>query len=107
MKTAYDPNHPIETLYTQMEQAIDFSNAVITTFNPSQIFVTAYNLVFKIGLYNDTCREWLHRLTADKNWANFQDNYYDAAQYLRKSQSTARSLGYHSANAASEETNAE
>ena len=50
MKTAYDTNQPIETLYTHMNQAVNFSNASAILFTPSQIVVTAYNLVFNAGL---------------------------------------------------------
>ena len=66
MKTAYDNNQPIETLYTHMNQAVDFSNASAILFTPSQIVVTAYNLVFNTGLYHYTYSEWRRCLPANK-----------------------------------------
>ena len=55
MKTSYYTIQTIETLYTQMEQVIDLSKSASTPFTPSQIFAMAYILVFKTGVYNDTC----------------------------------------------------
>ena len=90
-KTAYDTIKPIKTLYTQMEQAIDFFNEAFTLFTPSQIFAMAYNLVFKTRLYNDTCCKWRCLLLADGTWENFQADYSSVDQDLRKSQLTAQS----------------
>ena len=75
MKAPYDPNQPIETLYTQLEHAIGFADVAATPYTPNQIVTTSYNLVFKTGLYNDTCREWRRRPTADKTWAHFQAEF--------------------------------
>ena len=90
-----------------MERAVDFSNAASALFTPSQFFATVYNMVFKTGPYNHTCCKWRHHLLVNKTWANFQANYSAAAQDLRKLQSTAQSMGYHGANAASGDAKSE
>jgi hypothetical protein len=103
MKTPFDPNEPIEALYTQLEAAIDFADAAGTPYSVNQLVTTAYNLVFKTGLFADTCRDWRRRPTADKTWINFQTDFSEAAQDLRESTSTSQASGYHGANAAIEE----
>jgi hypothetical protein len=105
MKAPIDPNQPIENLFTQMEKAVDFADAAGTPFSANQIVTTAYNLVFKTGLYNETCRDWRRRAAVDKTWTNFQSDFSAAAQDLRESQATSQTAGYHSANAAVEEQN--
>lgn len=103
MKAPFDPNEPIEALYSQIEEAIDFADAASTPYTPNQVLTTAYNLVFKTGLYSDTCRDWRRRPSDEKTWANFQTAFAEAAQDLRESHSTSQDQGYHGANAAIEE----
>ena len=102
MKIYYNTIQPIEILYTQIEQVINISEAASTLFTPSQNFVMAFNLVFKNGLYKNTCCKWQCHLLADKTWEIFQADYSTTDQDLRKSQLTAKSAGYHGANLASE-----
>ena len=67
-----------------MEQIINLSNAASTPFTQGQIFAMAYNMVFKTGLYNNTCCKWLCCLTADKTWENSEAHYSTAEQDLRE-----------------------
>ena len=67
-----------------MEQVINISNAASTPFTPSQILAMAYILVFKTGVYNDTCCKWQCRLLADKTWENPQVDYSTADQDLHE-----------------------
>jgi hypothetical protein len=103
MKIPFDPNEPIKALYTQLEPAIDFADAVDTPYSVNQLVTTTYNLVFKTGLFADTCLDWRRRPTADKTWINFQTAFSEAAQDLRESASALQASGYHGANAAIEE----
>ena len=63
---AYNPNQPIKALYMQMNQAVNFSGADSNLFTESQIVATAYNLIFKTGLYNETCHKYRRRLQTDE-----------------------------------------
>jgi hypothetical protein len=103
MKIPFDPNEPFEAIYTQLESAIDFADAAGTPYSLNQLIATAYNLVFKTGLYANTFRDWRHCPTAQKTWTNFQADFSEAAQDLRESNSTSQASGYHGANAAIED----
>jgi hypothetical protein len=105
MKTLFDPNESIETLYNQLGSATNFADAAGTPYSANQLITTAYNLVFKAGLYADTCRDWRRRSTAQKTWTNFQADFSEATQDLRESKSTSQASGYHGDNTAIEENN--
>ena len=83
-KTAYDPSQLIKAMYTQLNQSFNFSDTAATPFNPRKIVAMAYNLVFKTGLYNNTCHKCIRRLPYDKTWANFQADFSAAAQEIHK-----------------------
>jgi hypothetical protein len=67
-KTAYDPNLPIETLFDQVENAVDFAAAGNTPHFPEQVVATAYQLIFATGLFLDDCKVWKRQLAAYKTF---------------------------------------
>jgi regulator of replication initiation timing len=104
MKKSYDPSQPIETLFDQYEDAIDFAAAANAAYTPAQIIAYAYNTVFQTGLFADACRDWRRLPIADKTWARFKADFAVAHQELRESQVTAQGAGFHSANLAHQES---
>jgi hypothetical protein len=44
-KTAYDPSEPIETLYSQLEDAMDYADAGDNAYTANQVVSNAYTLV--------------------------------------------------------------
>jgi hypothetical protein len=55
-RTAYDPSQPIESLYAQMEDAMDLAAAGLTPYTPAQVVANAYSLVFATGMFPEACR---------------------------------------------------
>ena len=107
MNQPYDPNQPIEVLFDQIEDAIDFAAAGNTPFTNEQIVNSAYNLVFDTGMFTDECKEWRKKEATNKTWAEFKRKFTEAHQDLQESQATARSTGYAGyANAVTQETEA-
>jgi hypothetical protein len=100
LKARYDPNQPIESLFTQVEDAMEIADAANAPYSPEQIVNVAYNLVYSTGMFADACRDWRRRTAAEKNWANFKVDFTIAHSEYRDSQATANQAGYHSANAA-------
>jgi hypothetical protein len=49
-KTAYDPFEPIETLYSQLEDAMDYADAGDNAYTANQVVSNAYTLVFNTGM---------------------------------------------------------
>ena len=98
MKTAYDPTLPIETLYDQIEVAVDFADAGKAPYTNAQVLARAYNIVLQTGLFTDACREWRNKPLMDKTWENFKLHFALAHRDLRQQQTTAQQSGFHTAN---------
>jgi hypothetical protein len=104
MKADWDPNQPIEVLIDQIDDAIDMAAAANNPYTPEQVVLIAYNLVFKTGLFEEECKLWRRRTTANRTWTEFKLVFTLAHQELRESKQTTRATGFHSANNASPTT---
>ena len=72
MREAYDPTKPIENLFEQMEEAVEYADAGGAAYNDKQILSRVYLLVRNTGMYNDTCREWRKTASVQQTWTNFK-----------------------------------
>jgi len=104
MNQPYDPNQPIEILFDQIDDAVDFAAAGNVPYTNRQIVIAAYNLVFDTGVFGDECKEWRKLEPANKTWAQFKRMFTVAHQDLQESRATARTTGY--ANNATQEVEA-
>jgi hypothetical protein len=66
LNTRYDPNHPIETLFQQTQDARSFAVAGGQPYGNAMIIDVAYTLVFNTGFFPDACRAWQSRATAGR-----------------------------------------
>ena len=57
-KAQFDVNLPIEGLFCQIQDAIDFVNAGGAPYTPLQIVNAAYQLVFQSGIFAKDCPIW-------------------------------------------------
>jgi hypothetical protein len=96
MKTAYDPNQPIEAFIDQ------FADAGLAPYTVPQIISTAYTLMFNTSMFPDACRVWRRRALIDHTWANFKLDFIEAHQEYRDCQATSTQAGYQSAHSALE-----
>ena len=99
MRSAYDATEPIETLYNQIEQAVDIAEAGQQPYTNAQILTRAYTLILQTGLLDDACRDWDDKTTTQKTWASFKVHFAKAHKKLRQQQATASKTGMHAANA--------
>jgi hypothetical protein len=58
MKQPCDFNQPIEILYKQIEDAIEFAAACQTLYSTQQVLSIAFQLVFRTGIFADDCKIW-------------------------------------------------
>ena len=103
MKTAYDPNMPIENLFEQINDAVEYASAGKTPYTPLQIVTTAYQLIFDTGVFSLDCKEWRKKATDDKTWANFIIFWTEKHLDYREEQTHTSGTGFH-ANSATNET---
>jgi hypothetical protein len=98
LKTPYDPNQPIETLFQQIQDARTFEVAGGQPYGAAMIINVAYTLVFDTGFSPDACRAWQSRAIAGKTWAQFKLDLATAHREFRLTNQTAHQSGFHSAN---------
>jgi hypothetical protein len=91
MRKAWDPQHPVETLFNQIQDCVDFAEAGGVTIGTAQKLSYAYSKIFKSGKFNSACRRWDEKIEADKNWNNFKIHF--AAAYLQHRQMQGKTLG--------------
>jgi hypothetical protein len=95
----YDPTQPIETFYSQIEDAMDYAGAGCSaSYTAAQVVTNAYSLIFTTGMFHKSCREWRRKPEAEKTLARFKVHFTKAHHDWRLAQGTTQTEGYHGAN---------
>ena len=71
MRIPYNPALPIESLFHQIEVAVEFAEAVKRPYEKAQVVSRAYLLILRTGLYQEAYRDWDKKLDPDKTWKSF------------------------------------
>ena len=58
MEAPYNVNLPIESLFEQIEDAIEYVAHGRIPFTNEQVVSTAYMLVAKTGIFTEECKVW-------------------------------------------------
>jgi hypothetical protein len=96
MKQACDVNQPIEVLYKQIEDAIEFADAGQTPYSPEQVLNIAYQLVVRTGIFTDDCKIWKRQPAIYKTWPQFKIDFALAYQEYNEALDIAPSAaGFH------------
>jgi hypothetical protein len=98
---AWDPQQPVESLFKQIQDCADYSEAGgVLIGHPQQIKV-GYTKIFATGHFMSACRGWNEKPLADKTWAQFKAHFSIAHRQHKQMQGeSAATSRYHSANAA-------
>jgi hypothetical protein len=101
MRRAWDPQQPVETLFKQIQDCADYSEAGgFLIGHPQQINV-GYATIFETCHFMSACRRWNEKLTVKKTWTQFKSHFAAAHRQHKQMQGeSAAEVGYHSANAA-------
>jgi hypothetical protein len=101
MRRAWDPQQPVETLFKQIQDCADYSEAGgVLISHPHQINV-GYAKIFATGHFTSACRRWNEKLTIEKTWTQFKSHFAaDHRQHKQMQGESAATAGYHYANAA-------
>ena len=73
LKTAYDVNQPIERLFEQIEDAVEYADAGHNPYTPLQVVTNAFQLVFQTCLFVQDCKDWKRTRPDDKTLGKLQD----------------------------------
>jgi hypothetical protein len=101
MRRAWDPQQPVESMFKQIQDCADYSEAGGVLIGHTQQINIGYAKIFATGHFMSACRRWNKKPLAEKTWAQFKADFSVAHRQHKKMQgeSAAPSV-YHSANAA-------
>jgi len=97
-KKPYDPNLPIETLFDQIENCIDFAAAGLSPYSTEQVTNNAYQLIFATGMFFDDCKIWKRRDAAYKTWDQFKTDFAESHREFRDARGTTAGATDYQAN---------
>jgi hypothetical protein len=98
---AWDPQQPVETIFKQIQDCADYSEAGGVPIGPSQQINVGYAEIFATGHFMSACPRWNEKPAAEKTWTHFKCHFAAAHHQHKQMQGeSAANAGYHSANAA-------
>jgi hypothetical protein len=101
MRRAWDPHQPVETLFKQIQDCADYSEAGGVPIGHSQQINFGYEKIFATGHFMSACRRWNKKPATEKTWTHFKSHFAAAHRHHKQMQGeSAATAGYHSANAA-------
>jgi hypothetical protein len=105
MRRAWDPQQPVETLFKQIQDCADDSEAGGVPICPSQQINVGYANIFATGQFKSASHRWNEKPAAEKTWTYFKSHLAGAhRQHKQMKGETAAHAGFHSANAAMTQT---
>jgi hypothetical protein len=75
MLKAWDPQQPVETLFNQIQDCADFSEAGGVAIDHHQRINVGYAKIFGTGNFMSACRIWNVKETLDKTWEIFKAHF--------------------------------
>jgi hypothetical protein len=91
MRQAWDPWQPVETLFKQIQDCADYSEAGgVLIGHPQQIKV-GYARIFATGHFMSACCRWNEKPTAEKTWTQFKSHF--AAAHRQHKQMAEATIG--------------
>jgi hypothetical protein len=101
MRQAWNPQQPVETLFKQIQDCADYSEAGgVLIGHPQQINV-GYAKIFATDHFMRAYRRWNEKPPAEKTWTQFKSHFAAAhRQHKQMQEESAATTGYHSENAA-------
>jgi hypothetical protein len=105
MRRSWDPNQPVESLFKQIQDCADYSEAGGVPIGPSQQINVGYATKFATGQFMSACLRWNEKPAAEKTWTHLKSLFAAAhRQHKQMKGETAAHAGFHSANAAMTQT---
>ena len=85
MNTPYDVNLPIEVLFDQIEDGMDYADAGNHPFTPAQIVMKGQQLIQETGMFQDDMKAWKRLPAIERTWDRLKIDFTLAHQELRES----------------------
>ena len=98
MNTPYDVNLPIEVLFDQVEDGMEYADAGMHPFTPQQIVMTGQQLLQETGMFADDLKIWKRLPLLDRTWVRLKADFSIAHQELRENATLGQSTFRQEAN---------
>jgi hypothetical protein len=100
MRRAWDPQQPVESLFKQIQDCADYSEAGGVIIGHPQQINLGYAKILSTGHFVSACRRWNEKPNLEKTWAQFKAQFAAAhRQHKQIQRESAATSGYHAANA--------
>jgi hypothetical protein len=86
MHRAWDPQQPVETLFKQIQDCADYSDAGGVPVGHSQQINVGYAKIFATGHFMSACRHWNEKPAAEKTWTHFKSHFAAAHRQHKQMQ---------------------
>ena len=84
MNAVYDVNLPIETLFDQIEDVIDYTDTGSHSKKPEEIAMKGQHLLMEIDIFIDNLKLWKRLPPPDRTWTHFKTDFSLAHQELHE-----------------------
>jgi hypothetical protein len=86
MDRAWDPQQPVETLFKQIQDCADYSEAGGVLIGHPQQINFGYANIFATGHFMSASRQWNEKLTIEKTWTQFKSHFVAAHRHHKHMQ---------------------
>ena len=76
LKTPWNQEDPIETVFHQVEECIEFAQHGNAPFSNAQVLNAAYYIMAQAKVFKDACKTWRRLPAAEKTWPNFKTRFF-------------------------------
>ena len=94
MTAQWTPPTPIEALWEQLKEGQEFATEGQEAIANSQLMRLSYDNIKNTGLFNDQCRLWRAKATAEKTYANLKTYFIECDNDRRQNDTTSSTAGY-------------
>jgi hypothetical protein len=75
MRKAWDPQQPLESLFNQIHDFVDYPEAGGINISEAQKLQTMYTNIFATGIFHSACRRWNEIIPAEQTWNAFKNHF--------------------------------
>ena len=72
MKKPWNQSEPIETIFHQIEEAVEFAQHGNSPFTNNQVLNIAYYIMAQANIFKEACKEWKRAPADQKTWLNLK-----------------------------------
>ena len=84
IRETYNTNDPPKSLYTRLNECVDYVSAAGKPIPEGQVVHIAYSLVVETGKFQEDFRTWRAKSEQNKTWTTFQAHFIEAQSNLRE-----------------------